>query len=69
MLWGVTTLVFREWVLRVDLAFRERMVGLPTTADDVEEQRQVLERAGRALLAVSLVVFVLGAGLRIAGID
>lgn len=67
VIWGVTTLIFREWVLRLDLLVRERVIGLAASEAAVEQQRRLLEMAGRGLLAGGLVMFAAGVAFRLAG--
>ncbi|HEY8739175.1 MAG TPA: hypothetical protein VIN56_01100 [Candidatus Dormibacteraeota bacterium] len=60
--WGVTSLIFRDWVVRFDLAMRARITGDSYSDEVVAEQQQLLERTGRIVLAVGLVVFAAGVG-------
>ena len=69
VIWGVCALLFRDQVVRFDLALRERLTGDQFSQTAVEEQRTLLERTGRVVLAAGLVIFALGVGLRFAGVS
>ena len=66
VVWGVSAIVFRDWVVKFDLAMRERATGDHFPEQVIEEQRQLLERTARIMLALGLVVFLAGALLRFA---
>ena len=66
--WGVCALVFREWILRLDLVLRERLLGFPPSDSVVEQERRLLEFAGRGILAGGLLLFVTTVGFQAAGL-
>ena len=66
VVWGVTALLFRDWVVKFDLALRERLTGDYFNQQAVDEQRTLLERTGRVVLAAGILDFALGVGLRLA---
>lgn len=68
VLWGATALLFRDQVVKYDLALRERLTGDYFSETAVAEQRTLLERTGRVVLAAGLLVFALGVGLHFAGV-
>jgi len=67
VVWGVSAMVFRDWVVKFDLAMRERVTGDFFTEKVIEEQRRLLDRTARMVLAAGLVVFFVGVALRFAG--
>ena len=67
--WGVCALLFRDQVVRFDLLLRERLTGDQFTDRAVEEQRLLLERTGRVVLAGGLLIFALGVALHFAGVS
>ena len=69
VVWGVTALLFRDWVVKFDLALRERLTGDYFNEQAVEEQRTLLERTGRVVLAAGLLIFALGVGLHLASLS
>lgn len=68
VVWGVSAMVFRDWVVKFDLAMRERVTGDYFPDQVIQEQRRLLDRTARLVLAVGLAVFLVGAGLRFAGL-
>ncbi|MEA2683510.1 MAG: hypothetical protein QOK05_1838 [Chloroflexota bacterium] len=60
VVWGVTSLLFRDWVVKFDLALRERLTGDYFNEQAIEEQRALLEKTGRIVLAAGVVVFAIG---------
>ncbi|MFN2464755.1 MAG: hypothetical protein ABR598_00640 [Candidatus Dormibacteria bacterium] len=66
VVWGVTSLLFRDWVVKFDLALRERVTGDFFTESAIEEQRVLLEKTGRLVLAAGLVVFAAGVAMHLA---
>jgi len=66
VIWGISAIFFRDWVVKFDLAMRERATGDYFPENVVEEQRRLLERTARIMLALGLVVFLAGAVLRFA---
>ena len=66
VVWGVAALLFRDWVVRFDLAMRERLTGDYFSEQAVNEQRTLLERTGRVVLASGLLIFARGVGLHLA---
>jgi hypothetical protein len=68
VIWGVTSLLFRDWVVKFDLALRERVTGDYFNEAAIEEQRRLLEKTGRLVLAAGLVLFAVGAWLHFAHI-
>lgn len=69
VVWGVSALIFRDWVVRFDLALRERATGDYITDQVVEEQRALLDRTARIMLGIGLAVFALGVALHFARIS
>jgi hypothetical protein len=65
VIWGVASLLFRDWVVRLDLALKERVTGDYFTEEAIEEQRNLLEKTGRVVLALGLVTFAAGVGLHL----
>jgi len=51
VVWGVSAMVFRDWVVKFDLAMRERVTGDCFTEKVIEEQRRLLDRTARMVLA------------------
>lgn len=68
VVWGVTALLFRDQVVKYDLALRERLTGDYFSEVAIAEQRTLLERTGRFVLASGLVIFAVGVGLHFAGL-
>ena len=66
VIWGVTSLVFRDWVVRLDLAIKERVTGDYFTEQAIQEQRDLLEKTGRLVLALGLLTFAAGVALHLA---
>ena len=66
VIWGVCALLFRDWVVRFDLMLRERITGDFFGQPAIEEQQQLLEKTGRLVLGIGLVLFAIGAGLHFA---
>ena len=69
VVWGVCALIFRDHVVRFDLALRERLTGDQFSDTAVDEQRVLLERTARVVPAAGLVLFAVGVGLRFAGLS
>ena len=67
VVWAVSAIIFRDWVVSFDLAMRERATGDRSADHVVDEQRRLLDRTARVMLALGLLVFLAGAGLRFAG--
>jgi len=67
VVWGVSAIIFRDWVVRFDLAMRERVTGEVTTDAVVDQQRDLLERTARGMLAAGLMVFAIGAAMHFTG--
>jgi hypothetical protein len=65
--WGVSAIFFRDWVVKFDLAMRERVTGDLFSEEHIDEQRRLLDRTARIVLALGLLVFLAGAALRFAG--
>jgi hypothetical protein len=68
VVWAISALIFRDWVVRLDLVVRERLTGDRASTEVVAEQEALLERTGRMLLVAGLLVFVTGVGLHYVGI-
>jgi hypothetical protein len=68
VVWGISAIIFRDWVVRFDLAMRERITGDYFTDQVIDEQRRLLDRTARIVLGAGLLVFALGAGLHFAGL-
>lgn len=68
VVWGVSSLLFRDWVVKFDLALRERVTGDYFGEAAIEEQRRLLEKTARIVLASGLVVFAAGVVMRLAHI-
>jgi len=66
--WGVTALIFRDQVVKFDLALRERLTGDYFNESAVAEQQNLLEKTGRIVLAAGLVIFALGVTLHFTGV-
>jgi hypothetical protein len=68
VVWGVSAIIFRDWVVKFDLAMRERVTGDFFTEEHIDEQRRLLDRTARIVLVLGLLVFLAGAALRFARI-
>jgi hypothetical protein len=66
--WGVTALIFRDQVVKFDLALRERLTGDYFNESAVAEQQTLLEKTGRIVLAAGLLIFALGVALHFTGV-
>jgi hypothetical protein len=67
VVWAAGALIFREWLLRFDVALLRTITGTVLTDDHLELQRKMLEQTGRLLLVCGLVVFFGGLALRLTG--
>ena len=67
VIWGVVALIFRDTVVRFDLALRERLTGDFISEGAVVEQQNLLERTARVVLVAGLVIFAIGVGLHFTG--
>jgi hypothetical protein len=65
VIWGVASLLFRDWVVRLDLTLKERVTGDYFTEQVIEEQRTLLEKSARIVLAVGLLIFAAGVTLHV----
>ena len=68
VVWAVGALMFREWLLRFDIALLRTVTGIVLTDAHLETQRRMLEQTSRFLLACGLVLFFGGLALRLTGI-
>ena len=68
VVWAVGALMFREWLLRFDIALLRTVTGIVLTDEHLETQRRMLEQTSRFLLACGLVLFFGGLALRLTGI-
>jgi hypothetical protein len=69
VVWAVGALMFREWLLRFDIALLRTVTGIVLTDEHLETQRRMLEQTCRFLLACGLVLFFGGLALRLTGIE
>ena len=67
VVWAAGALMFREWLLRFDIALLRTITGTTQSDEHLELQRQMLEHTSRFLLVCGLLLFFGGLALRLTG--
>lgn len=67
VVWAAGALMFREWLLRFDIALLRTITGVTQSDEHLELQRQMLEHTSRFLLVCGLLLFFGGLALRLTG--
>lgn len=67
VVWAAGALIFREWLLRFDVALLRTITGIGLTDEHLALQRKMLEQTSRFILACGLVIFFGGLALRLTG--